>query len=264
MDVEILKRDRIWKVGLSGIEVLQNGYVANRSKNGGMALSRLFESDWATVLPQTQLKSCLRQLQFLPEAFGSIHGLLLLDLSINELKVLPESISRLEKLEELNVSSNFLESLPKSIGRLQNLKVLNATGNKLSALPDSICQCRSLSKAAQKPVGPVKHHPTRCQSKTKAHGPKKARPSIITNQVIKSTSSTTKIIRQSAAIITNQSFSFKSFIYKSSSFKASLSKLHLRSFSAGYTNTASEQPPLQPIHRFNLKSSANLLYRLKT
>ncbi|XP_008237832.1 PREDICTED: plant intracellular Ras-group-related LRR protein 1-like [Prunus mume] len=85
-----------------------------------------------------------RRLRFLPEAFGRIRGLLMLDLSNNELQVIPDSIAGLEKLEELNLSSNLLEALPDSIGMLQNLKVLSAYGNKLSALPDSICQCRSL------------------------------------------------------------------------------------------------------------------------
>ncbi|KAM1916591.1 hypothetical protein ACFX13_036292 [Malus domestica] len=76
------------------------------------------------------------------------------------------------------------------------------------------------------------------------------------------------------------SISLKSFIYKSSSFesfiyrattskasftkalasKASFTELQFQSFSAGYTNTASEQPPLRPIYGFNLKSSANRLY----
>ncbi|XP_021812949.1 plant intracellular Ras-group-related LRR protein 1-like [Prunus avium] len=85
-----------------------------------------------------------RRLRFLPEAFGRIRGLLMLDLSNNELQVIPDSIAGLEKLEELNLSSNLLETLPDSIGMLQNLKFLSACGNKLSALPDSICQCRSL------------------------------------------------------------------------------------------------------------------------
>ncbi|XP_016646885.1 PREDICTED: plant intracellular Ras-group-related LRR protein 9-like, partial [Prunus mume] len=62
-----------------------------------------------------------RQLRFLPEAFGRIHDLLMLDLSNNELQVIPNSIARLEKLEELNLSSNLLEALPDSIGMLQNL-----------------------------------------------------------------------------------------------------------------------------------------------
>ncbi|KAM2802620.1 hypothetical protein PS2_045904 [Malus domestica] len=93
--------------------------------------------------------------------------------------------------------------------------------------------------------------------RAKAHMPKRARPSIITNQVIKSTSSTaknysvawhyyhqpgdqkyvqySKFIRHPTAIITNQlrklhlqSSNFKSFIYKSPSFKASPTKLQCR------------------------------------
>ncbi|KAM1321544.1 hypothetical protein PS2_014218 [Malus domestica] len=47
---------------------------------------------------------------------------------------------------------------------------------------------------------------------------------------------------------------------QNSSFKASLAKLHLQSFSTGYTNTVSEQPPLRPIHGLNFKSPAKRLY----
>lgn len=85
-----------------------------------------------------------RKLRILPEAFGKISGLVLLNLSSNQLEVIPDSIAGLEKLEELNLSSNLLESLPDSIGLLQNLKILNVSGNKLNALPDTICHCRCL------------------------------------------------------------------------------------------------------------------------
>ncbi|KAJ1403300.1 Leucine-rich repeat [Sesbania bispinosa] len=85
-----------------------------------------------------------RRLKLLPEAFGRIHGLVVLDISNNELLAIPDSIAGLQNLEELNLSSNLLESLPDSIGLLQKLKLLNVSGNKLTALPDSICQCRSL------------------------------------------------------------------------------------------------------------------------
>ncbi|XP_019437177.1 PREDICTED: plant intracellular Ras-group-related LRR protein 9-like [Lupinus angustifolius] len=85
-----------------------------------------------------------RGLRFLPEAFGRIPGLVVLDISSNVLSAIPDSIAGLENLEELNISSNLLESLPDSIGLLQKLKFLYVSGNKLSALPDSICQCRSL------------------------------------------------------------------------------------------------------------------------
>ncbi|KAK7302137.1 hypothetical protein RJT34_13017 [Clitoria ternatea] len=85
-----------------------------------------------------------QQLKLLPEAFGRIPGLLLLDLSTNQISAIPDSIAGLQNLEELNLSSNLLESLPDSIGLLQKLKFLNVSGNKLTALPDPICQCRSL------------------------------------------------------------------------------------------------------------------------
>ncbi|CAL0320019.1 unnamed protein product [Lupinus luteus] len=85
-----------------------------------------------------------RGLRLLPEAFGRIPGLVVLDVSGNHLSAIPDSIAGLENLEELNLSSNLLESLPDSIGLLQKLKFLNVSGNKLNALPDSICQCRSL------------------------------------------------------------------------------------------------------------------------
>lgn len=85
-----------------------------------------------------------KKLRFLPEAFGRITGMVVLNLSHNQLEVIPDSIAGLEKLEELNLYSNLLESLPDSIGLLQNLKILNASANKLKSLPDSICKCRSL------------------------------------------------------------------------------------------------------------------------
>ncbi|KAA0057814.1 plant intracellular Ras-group-related LRR protein 9-like [Cucumis melo var. makuwa] len=85
-----------------------------------------------------------RRLRFLPEGFGHIRGLVVLDISSNQLQIIPDSISGLENLEELNASSNLLESLPDSIGLLQKLKLLNVSANKLHALPDTICHCRSL------------------------------------------------------------------------------------------------------------------------
>ncbi|KAF3437522.1 hypothetical protein FNV43_RR20276 [Rhamnella rubrinervis] len=85
-----------------------------------------------------------RRLRFLPEAFGRIRSLLVLNISSNQLEVIPDSIAGLENLEELNASSNLLESLPDSIGLLQRLKILNVSGNKLNALPESICRCKSL------------------------------------------------------------------------------------------------------------------------
>ncbi|CAI9112739.1 OLC1v1013226C1 [Oldenlandia corymbosa var. corymbosa] len=85
-----------------------------------------------------------RELRLLPEAFGRIKSLLVLDLSHNQLEGLPDAIAGLEHLEELNLASNALEALPDSMGLLFKLKVLDVSGNKLTALPDSICHCRSL------------------------------------------------------------------------------------------------------------------------
>ncbi|CAH9108046.1 unnamed protein product [Cuscuta europaea] len=85
-----------------------------------------------------------RQLTLLPEAFGGIRSLVVLNLSTNQLEAIPDSISGLENLQELYLSNNLLESLPDSIGFLYNLKILDISSNKLAALPDSICECRSL------------------------------------------------------------------------------------------------------------------------
>ncbi|XP_028769416.1 plant intracellular Ras-group-related LRR protein 3 [Neltuma alba] len=85
-----------------------------------------------------------RQLRLIPEAFGKIRGLVVLNLSSNQFKMIPDSLAGLQKLEELDISSNLLESLPDSIGLLLNLRVLNVSSNKLNALPESIAHCRSL------------------------------------------------------------------------------------------------------------------------
>lgn len=85
-----------------------------------------------------------RKLKLLPEAFGKIQGLLVLNLYNNQLQAIPDSIAGLHNLLELDVSTNFLETLPDSIGLLSKLKILNVSCNKLTTLPDSICHCGSL------------------------------------------------------------------------------------------------------------------------
>uniref|UniRef100_A0A0D9VHR7 Disease resistance R13L4/SHOC-2-like LRR domain-containing protein n=1 Tax=Leersia perrieri TaxID=77586 RepID=A0A0D9VHR7_9ORYZ len=85
-----------------------------------------------------------RQLRHLPEPFGRIRGLLVLDVSRNQLKAVPDAIGGLEHLEELRLAANALVSLPDSIGLLCSLKILDVSGNKLKSLPDSISKCRSL------------------------------------------------------------------------------------------------------------------------
>ncbi|KAL6650902.1 hypothetical protein ACP70R_009827 [Stipagrostis hirtigluma subsp. patula] len=85
-----------------------------------------------------------RQLRHLPEAFGRIQGLRVLDVSRNQLEVIPDAIGGLDHLEELRLAANALVSLPDSIGLLSNLKILNVSSNRLRALPDSILKCRLL------------------------------------------------------------------------------------------------------------------------
>ncbi|KAH6815783.1 plant intracellular ras group-related LRR 9 [Perilla frutescens var. frutescens] len=87
-----------------------------------------------------------RQLRILPEAFGRLTSLVMLNLSHNQLEAIPDSIAGLENLEELNLSENLLELLPDSIGLLFKLRILNVSRNKLHALPDSISHCRSLEE----------------------------------------------------------------------------------------------------------------------
>ncbi|KZV33600.1 plant intracell Ras-group-related LRR protein 1-like [Dorcoceras hygrometricum] len=84
------------------------------------------------------------KLRALPEAFGRLASVIVLNLSHNQLEAIPDSVTGLENLEELYLSSNILESLPDAIGLLFKLKILDVSGNKLIALPDSISHCRLL------------------------------------------------------------------------------------------------------------------------
>ncbi|XP_074316235.1 plant intracellular Ras-group-related LRR protein 1-like [Silene latifolia] len=87
-----------------------------------------------------------KKLRILPDAFGRLKNVVVLNLSTNQLQGIPDSISGMENLEDLNLSSNTLQSLPDSIGLLLKLRILNVAGNKLTALPDSIAHCKSLEE----------------------------------------------------------------------------------------------------------------------
>ncbi|KAL4638936.1 hypothetical protein ACB092_03G181800 [Castanea dentata] len=132
--------DRLVEVYGSVVSELEKGFKEEEVCDEVVGI--LKEAEGGVVVERVEL--CGRQLRFLPEAFGMLHGLLVLNLSHNQLEVLPDSISGLQKLEELDISSNLLVSLPGSIGLLLNLRVLNVSGNKLSSLPDSIARCSSL------------------------------------------------------------------------------------------------------------------------
>ncbi len=70
----------------------------------------------------------------LPESFGKIKGLQILDLSLNGLHSLPESFGMLVNLRELNLRNNKIYSLPESFGNLKNLKILDLAYNDIENL----------------------------------------------------------------------------------------------------------------------------------
>jgi Leucine-rich repeat (LRR) protein len=89
---------------------------------------------------------CLNELNLttLPDVFGSLSQLRVLDIEKNCLESLPESIGRLQNLERLLVGDNHLKSLPESIGALENLEWLTVGDNHLKSLPESIGQLKNL------------------------------------------------------------------------------------------------------------------------
>ncbi|KAG6589418.1 Plant intracellular Ras-group-related LRR protein 9 [Cucurbita argyrosperma subsp. argyrosperma] len=133
---------RLVKIYESAERGLQEEKLDPVSEETNEEVARILQEANEKEIDRINLSS--RRLQFLPEEFGRIRGLVVLDISSNQLQNIPDSISGLENLEELNASSNLLESLPDTIGLLQKLKLLNVSGNTLQALPDSICHCRSL------------------------------------------------------------------------------------------------------------------------
>ncbi|KAG0535070.1 hypothetical protein BDA96_04G334800 [Sorghum bicolor] len=88
--------------------------------------------------PVESMRLVGRQRRQLPEGFGRILGLRVLDVSRNQLEVIPDAIGGLDHLEELRLAANSLVSLPDTIGLLSKLKILNVSSNRLRALPDSI------------------------------------------------------------------------------------------------------------------------------
>jgi len=86
----------------------------------------------------------------LPNNFGNLISLKILDLSSCELVYLPESIGNLEGLNILDLYNNNLISLPDSIGKLIQLEVLNLEANNLETIPDSVGHLLCLKKISLK------------------------------------------------------------------------------------------------------------------
>ncbi|KAF0935885.1 hypothetical protein E2562_036523 [Oryza meyeriana var. granulata] len=137
--------ERVYRMAMKGRDTVDASHGGGEEDDGVVdeeVVRVLREAEEGKVVERVLLAD--RQLRHLPEPFGRIRGLLVLDVSRNQLKVLPDAIGGLEHLEELRLSSNALVSLPDSIGLLSNLKILDVSGNKLRSLPDSISKCRSL------------------------------------------------------------------------------------------------------------------------
>lgn len=71
-----------------------------------------------------------RSLEYLPESFGLLSGLTVLNLSNNQLHTLPDSFYKLTMLSNLNIRRNRIECLPEVLAELP-LRSLNASGNQI-------------------------------------------------------------------------------------------------------------------------------------
>ncbi|KAI3454430.1 hypothetical protein Pfo_011093 [Paulownia fortunei] len=139
--------ERIYEAAVAGDELIEEeggneGRDAGEEEMDEEVVGILKEAESGKAIERVDLSG--RRLRILPEAFGRLKSLIVLNLSNNQLEAIPDSIAGLENLEELNLSANLLESLPDSIGLLFKLKILDVSGNKLSALADSISHCRLL------------------------------------------------------------------------------------------------------------------------
>ena len=67
----------------------------------------------------------------LPQDFGKLKNLEVLNISDTKFKELPESFGGLKKLEVLNISDSKIQTLPESFGDLERLEVLNISDCKL-------------------------------------------------------------------------------------------------------------------------------------
>ncbi len=122
---------------IGNLEFLQNLHLENnpiKSLPNEMSNLRSLEKLWLEA-PTYFYKGALEEL---PEEFGDLPFLQVLDLSSCEIKYLPNSFGNLKSLRILDLSNNKLESLPDTFGNLKMLEILNIGNNRLKFLPDSI------------------------------------------------------------------------------------------------------------------------------
>jgi len=84
------------------------------------------------------------KLAALPASFGRMMALTRLHLMYNPLGVFPEVLCDLPRLSDLNLGAAGLRTLPQSLGRMVALERLNLAENCLSELPEAICNLVAL------------------------------------------------------------------------------------------------------------------------
>jgi len=87
----------------------------------------------------------------LPDSFGNLTNLQRLYMDCNpNLNQLPDSFGNLTNLQVLYVRENYLNQLPDSFGNLTNLEVLDLSDNNLNQLPDSFGNLTNLQRINMK------------------------------------------------------------------------------------------------------------------
>jgi hypothetical protein len=80
----------------------------------------------------------------IPQSFGRLEHLQYCYLRSNHIALLPDSIGNLAELIHLELSQNELSELPETIGDLQELKTLLLDVNQLKTIPSSVRHLKSL------------------------------------------------------------------------------------------------------------------------
>jgi Leucine-rich repeat (LRR) protein len=129
-----------------------------------------FPATVVKLISLNQLDLSFNKMSLLPDNFGDLNKLILLDLSNNELLNFPQdqidvfasllklNISRnhidvmpigfpyLYRLKALEVCCNDLKALPVELDKMKNLEILDISDNIIETLPERICKMPALKK----------------------------------------------------------------------------------------------------------------------